>query len=111
MNGTNLHEYATCLSIHRQQSRHGNHQMTSLKINKALNIRTIANYVKEGGGGEVKSFDSFSQPLPPKIVSATLVLRRNIEGIPIQSLVSWEGMVRSESENTNCVVISCCLKL
>lgn len=51
MNGTNLHEYATCLSIHRQQSRHGNHQMTSLKINKALNIRTIANYVKEVGGG------------------------------------------------------------
>lgn len=109
MNGTNLHEYATCLSIRRQQSRHGNHQMTSLKINKALNIRTIANYLKEGG--EVKSFDSFSQPLPLKIISATLVLRRNIEGIPIQSLVSWEGMVRSESENTNCVVISCCLKL
>ena len=110
MNGTNLHEYATCLSIHRQQSRHGNHQMTSLKINKALNIRTIAKYIKEAGG-EVKSFDSFSQPLPPKIVSATLVLRRNIKGILIQSLVSWEGMVRSESENTNCMVISCCLKL
>ena len=110
MNGTNLHEYATCLSIHRQQSRHGNHQMTSLKRNKALNIRTIAKYIKEAGG-EVKSFDSFSQPLPPKIVSATLVLRRNIKGILIQSLVSWEGMVRSESENTNCMFISCCLKL
>ena len=54
--------------------------MTSLKRNKALNIRTIAKYIKEAGGGEVKSFDSFSQPLPPKIVSATLVLRRNIKG-------------------------------
>ena len=73
-------------------------------------MRTIAKYIKEAGG-EVKSFDSFSQPLPPKIVSATLVLRRNIKGILIQSLVSWEGMVRSESENTNCMFISCCLKL
>ena len=64
--------------------------MTSLKRNKALNIRTIANYLKEGSGGGGESFDSFSQPLPPKIVSATLVLRRNIQGIPIQSLV-WCG--------------------
>lgn len=90
-----------------------NHQMTSLKRNKTLNIRTIANYLKRVGEGEggVKSFDFFSQPLHPKIVSATLVLRRNIEGISIQSLVSWEGMVRSESENTNCMVISCYLKL
>ena len=59
----------------------------------------------------VKSFDSFSQPLLPKIVPATLFLRRNIEGIPIQSLVSTEGMARGESEKTNCMFISCCLKL
>ena len=78
--------------------------MTSLKRNKALNIRTIANYLKEGegsGGGGGKSFDSFSQPLPPKIVSATLVLRRNIEGIPIQSLVSCGKEWREANQKKN----------